>query len=91
MVHKAALAFPLLGLSLLVSAGPLQQREATPDWVDEEVGYGSVEKLYYEIIGGQKPAVDSNKEPKPETCGKSSKDKCCVCMLNQSRVCCPGS
>ena len=98
MVHKAALAFPLLGLSLLASAGPLDRREAAPaaqsdmfdDMIADVMGefdgvLGEVTQLVNEILDGSKSGIDDFKDEKPASCA-GSKDKCCICEFAPEHV-----
>ncbi|KAF3004816.1 hypothetical protein E8E13_003663 [Curvularia kusanoi] len=78
MFHRLVLALPLLSLTLLALAGPLQQREAAPGLIDDLLKgvLPEIAKLIKDVLTGVKSAIDNNKSNKPLLCIPSI-DVCC--------------
>ena len=86
MFRKLALALPLLSLTFLALASPLEQREAAPGLIDDLLkGFLSqVAQLIKDVLTGAKSGIDNNKSNKPFIC-LSAIDSCCACTFVSNR------
>lgn len=94
MFHKLMLASPLLSLTLLSLASPLQQREAAPGFLDDLLRgilpqvtqvIPQVQQLIQDVLNGVQSAIDNNKSNKPVACSPAA-DACCACMSYLLRI-----
>jgi hypothetical protein len=83
MLHHTRLVLPLLALSLLVAASPLEQREAAPGIIEDLLKgiLTAVAQLIKDVLAGVKSAIDDDKSNKPLTCSILTSNKCCVCRF----------
>lgn len=81
MLHNSVRLLPVLALSLLASAGPLETREPVPGIIDDILTgiLSGVGQLIKDVLSGAKSAIDDTKSNKPITCSIFTTDKCCVC------------
>ncbi|KAJ4341021.1 hypothetical protein N0V87_002060 [Didymella glomerata] len=79
MLHKLILALPLLSLTFLALASPLEQREAAPGLIDDLLkgALPELAKLIKDVLAGVKSGIDNNKSNKPIVC-LSAIDSCCA-------------
>lgn len=80
MFYKLIHALPLLSLSLLALAGPLEQRDPTPGLIDDLLNgiLTAVGQLIKDVLSGAKSGIDNTISNKPLLCLQSV-DACCVC------------
>lgn len=80
MFYKLIHALPLLALSLLALASPLEQREPTPGLIDNILNgvLSAVGQLIKDVLNGVKSGIDNAKTNKPLIC-LPSLDACCPC------------
>jgi L-ascorbate peroxidase len=88
MLHKAVHVLPILSLSLLALAGPLEQRDPAPGIIEDILtGFLSgVAQLIKDVLSGAKSGIDDTKSNKPAIC-LSAIDSCCVCELISQLIC----
>ena len=81
MLHRSARLLPVLALSLLASAGPLETRAPVPGIIDDILTgiLSNVGQLIKDVLSGAKSAIDDTKSDKPLACSLLATDKCCVC------------
>ncbi|KAF1362402.1 heme peroxidase [Lizonia empirigonia] len=79
MFHKLILTLPLLSLTLLALASPLEQREAAPGLIDDLLKgvLSPIEQLIKDVLAGVKSGIDDNKSNKPVIC-LTAIDSCCA-------------
>lgn len=87
MLYNTKLALPLLSLSAVTFATPLEQREAAPQGLIDNLLGGNlneVTQLIKDVLGGAKSAIDDTKSNKPLTCNVPvlNRDRCCVCKYS---------
>lgn len=84
MFHRLLLALPLLSLSFLAIASPLEQREAAPGLIEDLlVGtLNSIQSLIKGILSGAVSGITDEVAPKPLLCAL---DACCVCKFARRR------
>ena len=82
MFHKLILALPLISLTFLVLASPLEQREAAPGLIDDLLKgiLSQVAQVIKDVLAGVKSGIDENKSNKPIIC-LSATDSCCACTF----------
>ena len=87
MLHNSVRLLPVLALSLLASAGPLETREPVPGIIDDILTgiLSGVGQLIKDVLSGAKSAIDDTKSNKPITCSIFTTDKCCVCKSTSQR------
>lgn len=80
MFHKLILALPLLSLTFLALASPLEQREAAPGLIDDLLKgvLSQIQQLIKDVLAGVKSGIDNNKSNKPVIC-LTAIDSCCAC------------
>ncbi|CAA9962145.1 hypothetical protein CFE70_005547 [Pyrenophora teres f. teres 0-1] len=80
MLYNSARVLPILALSLLASAGPLETREPVPGIIDNILTgiLSGVGQLIKDVLSGAKSAIDDTKSNKPLTCSFLATDKCCI-------------
>lgn len=85
MFHKLILALPLLSLTFLALASPLEQREAAPGIIDDLLKgvLSQVAQLIKDVLSGSKSGIDDFKNNKPLIC-LPALDQCCVCKYFSS-------
>jgi hypothetical protein len=84
MLHNTKLALPVLSLSILALANPLEQREAAPQGLIESLLGGTlsgVAQRIKDVLGGSTSAIDDTESNRPMTCSLPilNRDQCCVC------------
>ncbi|KAF1837970.1 heme peroxidase [Decorospora gaudefroyi] len=79
MLHRAKLVLPLLTLSILAVANPLEQREAAPGILEDLLKgvLSPIAQLIKDVLAGAKSAIDDEKSNKPWSC-RLLKTQCCV-------------
>ncbi|KAH6637701.1 ligninase LG6 precursor [Boeremia exigua] len=79
MFHKLLLALPLLSLTFLALAGPVEQREAAPGLIDDLLKgvLSPIAQLIKDVLAGTKSGIDDYKTNKPLIC-LSAVDSCCA-------------
>ncbi|KAJ4990785.1 peroxidase [Stagonosporopsis vannaccii] len=79
MFHNLILALPLLSLTFLALASPLEQREAAPGLIDDLLKgvLSQVAQLIKDVLSGAKSGIDDFKNNKPLICLQTI-DQCCV-------------
>ena len=87
MFRKLALALPLLSLTFLALASPLEQREAAPGLIENLLKgvLPPIVQLIKDILTDVKSGIDNNKSNKPLIC-LSAIDSCCVCTFASNRI-----
>lgn len=82
MFHNLLLALPVLSLTFLALASPLEPREAAPGTIDDLLKgvLPELAKLIKDVLAGVKSGIDNNKSNKPIIC-LSAIDACCACTL----------
>ncbi|EDU45873.1 KatG Catalase peroxidase I [Pyrenophora tritici-repentis] len=80
MLYNSARVLPILALSLLASAGPLETREPVPGIIDDILTgvLSGVGQLIKDVLSGAKSAIDDTKSNKPLICSLLTTDKCCI-------------
>jgi L-ascorbate peroxidase len=77
------MALPLLALSVVSSATPLEKREAAPGPIEDLLKgiLTPIGQLIKDVLAGAKSAIDDTRSNKPATCSLPllSRDKCCAC------------
>ncbi|KAF1929079.1 class II peroxidase [Didymella exigua CBS 183.55] len=79
MFHKLILALPLLSLTFLALASPLEERQSIPGLIDNLLTgiLSGVSQLIKNVLAGTTSGIDNAKSNKPPLCS-SMIDSCCA-------------
>lgn len=83
MLHKLIYTLPILPVTFLALASPLEQRLAAPGLIDDLLNgvLPEVGQLIKDVLAGVKSGIDNNKSNKPIICLPSI-DACCACTYS---------
>jgi hypothetical protein len=85
MLRKVVLALPLLALSFLAVATPLEHRAPAPGLIEDLLKgvLSTIGQLIKDVLNGVKSGINNDISNKPLIC-LSTLDKCCVCEYNNA-------
>jgi hypothetical protein len=88
MLYRFIRVLPLLSLSLLALASPLEQRDPAPGLIDNLLNgiLSAVSQLIKDVLNGVKSGIDNTKNNKPLLC-LPSLDACCPCKSTIQPLC----